>query len=465
MAATDADAVGPYYDADADGAASETSDASLGYVLTATQDQIKYRMIQYQGRKRPDIPETPAWPEAPPHTARIPTRLLQPVVRNNALLRAINSTLGRSFVFFATLALFVFVSQGIVDFQDPVQQLNGEHWPLMLASFFALAVLYTCIPMLSEKAGMHPTKTGWKPYMALYRCAFLTGIPALCCLALGHGSAKAFGVRDGEAGATTIEALERASSRYFEASDGFVALNLTKGVSLTLNRLEHGNADVRRISRYRDSQLLINREPYTGLTEPTVAPGMVDMMVVAPIFSQWQSCASRYQISANCLMKSPPVGWAITTTDSLCNSLQMISCKPAEPRLDPVYQCSSSPIRGQQRTLPVAGLCGRVILPPLPEVIDELGAILLQDGWPKATLPNASQVWVDVAPDECINQPSVCLERWNLIGTFGVVFAVITGILVLIPAAIDYFIDENIRAARRFYESSKHHNMGGMTTV
>eukprot|EP00928_Gymnodinium_smaydae_P038234 TRINITY_DN26412_c0_g2_i1.p1 TRINITY_DN26412_c0_g2~~TRINITY_DN26412_c0_g2_i1.p1 ORF type:complete len:473 (-),score=50.64 TRINITY_DN26412_c0_g2_i1:113-1531(-) len=443
----------------------ESDASSLAYFMDRTEDQLKHRMIQFQGRKRPEIPEVPAWPEPPPHTARIPTHFLQPKVVNNALVRAINSTMGRSCVFAMTLALFIFISQGIVDYQDPVEQLNGEHWPLMLASFFALAVMYTCIPMLSEQAGMHPRATGWKPYMALYRCAFLTAIPSITCMALGYGAAKSFGERDGEVGKRLIQDLERESSKYFEAADGFVALNLTKGVTMTLNRMEHGARDTRRISRYRDAELLINREPYTGLSEPTIPPGQISIMVVAPVFSQWQSCASRYQISANCLMKSPPLGWAITTTNSVCNTLNMVSCRPAEPRLDPVYKCSTEAIRGQKETAPVTGLCGRVILPPQSEIIDEIGAILLQDGWPKASLPNASQVWMDVSPDECINDPEECIQRWNLIGTFGVVFAVFTGILIVIPAFIDIQVDENIRAARRFYEAAKNRNMHSMVAV
>lgn len=137
-------------------------------------------------------------------------------------------------------------------------------------------------------------------------------------------------------------------------------------------------------------------------------PGRQNLFVIAPIFLDWAKCVSRYKVSATCLTQNNVIAWAVARSSSMCGDLHSISCRPTEPKLDPIYRCSSDAVHGRQHTMPIQGICGRVILAPQPAVIDELSALLLQDGWPVNSMPNASQPWIDVTPDECISRPGVC---------------------------------------------------------
>merc|ERR1712113_205209 len=136
--------------------------------------------------------------------------------------------------------------------------------------------------------------------------------------------------------------------------------------------------------------------------------------------------------------------------------LKLVGCMPPQPILDPVYKCSSeNPVKGQVATGPEAtGLCGRVVEPPIEEVIDEIQSMLLLDEWQENYLPNATQIWLDVWPDPCIAQPDNCATRWNAIGSFGLLFALITNICICVPCVLDCFIDRRIREARRLFEMS-----------
>ena len=86
------------------------------------------------------------------------------------------------------------------------------------------------------------------------------------------------------------------------------------------------------------------------------------------------------------------------------------------------------------------GLCGRIVELPEAAALDEFGAILLLDGWPAFSLPNALYVWVNVYVDECISDPKACLTAWDSIGMVGVLFVLLTIICILVPAYLDQFV-------------------------
>jgi len=94
-----------------------------------------------------------------------------------------------------------------------------------------------------------------------------------------------------------------------------------------------------------------------------------------------------------------------------------------------------------------------VILAPQPAVIDELSALLLQDGWPANSMPNASQPWIDVTPDECISQPGVCKAHWDTLGLAGTLLSVVVFLCILIPAGMDWKVDRQIREVRSYWEA------------
>lgn len=252
--------------------------------------------------------------------------------------------------------------------------------------------------------------------------------------------------------------LEPATWRYFEASDGFVALNLTLGIVETLSRTEHGDEGTERMGRFRNARLQINREPYSGVPVPTVPPDSLRIFRLAPIFAAWAPCVAQYRISSACLSGHPVVAWAMSQTESVCSDLRMVACMPPQPMIEPVYTCTTgTPVRAMQYgSLPsLTGLCGRVIRGPPAGVLDEMARLLSSEGWPEDNLPNSTIPWIDVQPDECINDPSSCQARWTLFTVGGVAFSIFTVLCIAVPAVLDCHVDRRIREAGKLAGTNK----------
>lgn len=436
-----------------DDAQEEQDDEDLGWVINIpVQHIIRAGMM----RKTPIIPDYPAPPEAPPHTTPMPRTSGESAT--SLLLSHLKSSMGRQCTFLITLALFVFSLYGLSTFRDPVMVLYNEQWPITLATFVAIACLYTCVPLLGTYTGLRGQPTGWKPYLILYSCFFFSSIPALVCMALGDGAKRGFGLPAMNPGSGSVLDLQPNSSLYFEAADGYVALNLTKGITQTGFRTEHGRPDLglqMRISRFRDAGIVVDNEPYADKPQPTVPPGATAFWAVAPVFQNWQMCETHYKIASTCLKNHPVVGWAIIKASNLCTELSMIACRPSFPELNPIYKCSTQNIRGRDTTGPQEGLCGRVVLPPREEVLDEVAAIYLEEGWSLRDLPNSTHLWLDISQDECIANPDACISRWTLIGRAGYFFAVCAGSCVAFAACLDDKIDRNIRETKAFVDRKR----------
>jgi len=108
-------------------------------------------------------------------------------------------------------------------------------------------------------------------------------------------------------------------------------------------------------------------------------------------------------------------------------------------------------VNGSRSRDPISGLCGRVAKPPPEAVLDELSAILLEEGWPNTGLPNISQAWLDVSPDDCIAHPQDCIEKWNLVGAIGLGFSGVTVLCTMWACVLDCVVDRRIRE-RSFFE-------------
>lgn len=404
--------------------------------------------------RAPKVSLTPAPPSHPVRKPEHPPVALVMPTRATTIGRVMNSSAGRFLTFALTLISFAAASAGLALWQEPERVLANEAVTVLLVTLLCALAMYTVLPALAKKAGMAPTERGvdWKPYFVCYRLSYCTAIPAFVCLAFGTGAKAGFGTAQGAPGQVSIGDLDRGSMNYFEASDGFVGLNLTKGIIETLRIGNHGTNFASRSSRFRDAELRINTEAFSDEVEPTVPPGAVKIYRVAPVFGKWSICAARFHMSVACLQQNPVVGWAISTTSSLCSSLYMVACKNPHPQLDPVYRCSTNPVYGSRHKGPIAGLCGRVTSPPREGAVDELSAILLEQGWPQATLPNMSQVWLDVSPDDCIAHPASCISTWDLMGNLGLGFAAITALCIMAPCALDCMVDRRIREARRFMD-------------
>jgi len=304
---------------------------------------------------------------------------------------------------------------------------------------------------------MAPSANGvdWKPYLVCYRFAFLTAAPSFALMALGYGAERGFGEAQGPVGEVRIAQLEKASLKYFEAADGFVALNLTKGVYETLHPMSHGTPEAIRRSRFRDAMLRINPKPANHVPEPTKPPGMLRLFRIAPVLSTWAACATEYAVEPSCFVENPIVGWALAKSSSLCTQLSMVACRPPQPTLNPMYQCSSaSSMNGSSVKGPVSGLCGRAVKVPPKPVVDEFAAILISEGWPRSALPNTTHVWLDVSPDKCIADPAGCASTWQNLGYVGLCFTVATVCCVLIPCFLDCIVDKRIREALQYYSAS-----------
>jgi len=408
--------------------------------------------------RAPPVPELPAMPSTPPKTVKkIPAELLNATKHKHKFSQHLDSSVGRGLIFCLTLFAFIVSAICLIIWRVPSLQQKSQHWPILILMIISLVALFIWLPLLAEEAGMRSDRTGWKPYLAMYRGAHLTAVSALLCFAFGYGEAIRFGTPQGsDSRELSISSLEPDSGGTFEAVDGFVALNLTKGVSETLRAYEHGDVNFRRISRFHDAELRVNKEPFSDQVEPTVPPGMLGVFVVAPVFASWAPCVSRYRVSTTCLSDNKVLGWAIAQTESLCSDFGMVACKTPQPQIECAYQCSSdSPIMCSSTGggLSVTGLCGRVVAPPKEAVVDELRALLLLDGWSSSSLPNSEHVWFDLRPDPCIAHPEECNATWQFIGHIGSVLAVLTVLCIIIPAALDCCVDGRIRQARKLWNA------------
>jgi len=406
---------------------------------------------------RPKISDKPAPPVEPERNPGRPPSELVTAPKPTPLDNAVNSSTGRCVTFTLTLLLFGLSNVGFIYWQDPQRRLSNEAGLVLAAAIFCALIMYTLVPALAGAAGMAPSANGvdWKPYLVCYRCAFLTAAPSFVLLGLGYSVERGFGEAQGLAGEVQISQLEKASLKYFEASDGFVALNLTKGVYETLQPMPHGTPEALRLSRFRNAMLRINPEPANDEPQPTEPPGILRLFRIAPVFRTWAACATEYAVLPTCLVENAIVGWALAKTNSLCTQLSMVACRPPQPTLDPVYQCSSaSPVNGSLVKGSVSGLCGRVVQAPPKPVINELTAMLLSQGWPQVALPNITHVWLDVSPDKCIADPAGCSSTWQTLGSVGLCFAVVTVGCVLIPCVLDCIVDKRIREASRYFAES-----------
>jgi len=439
--------------------ASSTQDLSL----------LSLTLSQMTSVERPKVPQIPAPPVTPPrgweplpihlqlqlHELELQKRFGTRTIRSDTMVaRSVNSSVGRGIVFALTFILFMYSAVSLTTWHSVQNRLEGKSVRALLIAVCCAIVMFTFLPMLAERAGMSPFETGWKPYLVFYRCSYFMAVPALVCLAMGYGERSAFGESAGPAGALTLGKLSNDYWNYFEASDGFVGLNLTKGVIETLDKTVHGDVESERKSRFRDAELRINTEPFSDVPEPTEPPNMLKAYRIAPIFASWAPCVARYRVSGACLQRNRVEGWALSETRSLCSDLRMVACKPPKPLLEPVYGCSDpdNAVHGGRSVGPIGvGLCGRIIQPPFEGVIDELKALLLSDGWPEISIPNATSLWVDVQPNKCIAAPDDCLNRWSTVGMVGVLFALLTSSCIVVPAALDCVTDYRIRSAANFY--------------
>lgn len=427
---------------------------------TRTVEFLALSLNQMSTVQRPAVPATPAPLATPPQgDPSLPRSRRPPVVASDAsrsaMARSLNSTFGRASIIVCALVLFNYLCYGFAIWKTPSFRLDHTA-PVHLGIAVLLFFLMYSLPLLAERAGMSARDTGWKPYFVSYRLAYLLALPAIVLHSLGNGGALQHGLKDSSAG---IQGLRGNFWDYFETVDGFVALNLTKGIVETVEAEEHGETSSRRQSRFQEYDLRLNVTA-TDAPEPTEPPGMLTTYIVAPIFINWALCATQYRVSSTCLQEEDTVSvaaWALQRTESVCTNLGIMACHAPTPLLEPVYRCSSEGggVQGRSHTEPVEGLCGRVTR-RLPEgALDELRTLLLEDGWPRATLPDQETIWLDVRPDSCISDTDSCEATWQLLWIIGIALQILTDLLLLLPMWLDCVFDYRIREARLYLEQSR----------
>ena len=106
-----------------------------------------------------------------------------------------------------------------------------------------------------------------------------------------------------------------------------------------------------------------------------------------------------------------------------------------------------------------------MILVGTAQVIDELSALLLLDGWPESRLPNVSHGWYDVWPESCVHNVAACDSNWALLESLGMAFTGLTVALALLPMILDCTTDSRIRQAMQFQEEVKTRSKKGATIM
>ena len=405
------------------------------------QKTIDMELAKLTGIKGVPVPNRPAPPQSPGRTKKaIPNDFLVAKPRS-ALERTLNSTLGRALTIFVTVVNFIVLLWMTTIWNSPQMWLSGQALPVATLTFLVGTHFYTAVPVLAGYSGLMVPETGvdWKIYFVLYRMCYFTSVPSVVLMYFGPGERLAFGESEGGLEDISLTELTLGSYKYFRAFDGFVALNLTKGITETLEKTVH-NRNVPRLSRYRDAEIVNNREPFSNEEEPTVPPGFMETYRIAPVFLQWAPCTTRYRISAGCLNQNQVVGWAVATSRALCTNLRMVSCRVQNPLLEPVYRCSTNATKGREFKGTINGLCGRSIPAPNPQVIDELSALLLLDGWPESRLPNASHGWYDVWPEPCVSNAEACNQHWSLLESLGSWIMFIAFLLLLILCCLLFLL-------------------------
>mmetsp|Transcript_26666 Transcript_26666/g.61346 ORF Transcript_26666/g.61346 Transcript_26666/m.61346 type:complete len:496 (-) Transcript_26666:12-1499(-) len=445
-----------------------------------SEDDVAWKMeerlqeMQMQKMMATKTPQVPPWPAPPVGASReayrgpLPAYLILEDLNadghlreKTALDRMLNSSVGRFLVFMLTLILFGVAAVGVVMWDTPALRLGGQASFVLAGTCIIVALFYTLVPKVAERTGMTPKESGWKPYLVIYRFAFVTALPSLVLLGVGYGRRIAFGEETvGSGEDLSITQLSAASLKYFEALDGFVALNLTKSIAETLTDTLHGEDIYRRKSRFRDAEMPPS-EYESDVPQPTEPPGLLRMYRIAPIFTQKVPCVSGNQTDVDCLSVHPVRAWAVSSTISLCSGLRVVACNAPSPELRPVYQCTSpEPVQGSGYAGDIQGLCGRVVQAPRQGVIDELNFLLTEDSWPLDGRPNSTSTWIDITPDECIGDIEACDFSWSTAGLSGVVFGLLTFCFVAIPAAMDCVVDRWIRTARYMIERSERMDAG-----
>ncbi|KAF4653597.1 hypothetical protein FOZ61_008874 [Perkinsus olseni] len=190
---------------------------------------------------------------------------------------------------------------------------------------------------------------------------------------------------------TQLNLQQPAYGSYIHASDGFVAINLTKSVVRTL----------------RKKPVL----PWDTMYE---APSLGKDDEGLPIVVEGEM----------------PLWWRYEG-------------------VDPAYDCDIPERKDIADIDPAVNetrLCAEVTWPPSEDAKQEIFRRFREDGWefsqdggyPGNAPPD---IWLDVSERECVSYPETCEARYGVYGIFGALFASLAALCVLVPCLMDWYMD------------------------
>lgn len=429
--------------------------------------QAEFQTLLSPSGTRIQVSDRPAPYLPPDRQKRRPPASVMPksAETETTITRMIRSSVGRFCTMCWTLILFASVSTCSIMYREESVLMQGQAYLVVLLGCVLVVALFAGMPALARVAGMGTTVKGvdFKPYFVCYRLGYFLMIPALFLLYYSYGEQVSFGAEAlGEnGGAIYMGNLTATTRRWFRARDGFVGLNLTKGVTELVYPVTHGTYGSNRTSKFLDSQLQVNKEPFAAVPVPTVHPGALKLYRVAPIFETWEGCLAGYMVSQFCLGRNKVVAWAMSRSRSWCSTISSVGCRSPLPLLEPTYRCWTDTPNNYADDGSIQGLCGRIVAPPPLPVIDELGALYTLDGWEAKYLPSPDAVWVDVSHDPCINDPEACEAEWAQRAQLGFIFVACFAVLTFIPMYLDCKLDAKIRTARKIYFEGERSGIAG----
>eukprot|EP00392_Amoebophrya_sp_AT5.2_P009102 g9130.t1 len=414
----------------------------------------------------------------------------------------LNSSLGRFFLFAASVTLFLLASTGLSIWSSPGEKSGGqnvaprgpnEQFLILLATLFLLSA-YFSLPVFGERCGVGVFDANWKPYIHLFRLSFFFSMPAFLFISLGFGAsvengAEIKGATYQQILAASGDDLNLVIGDYFVVEDMFVGLNLTKAIIKTLQPVpksssrgstrpqERRGTTFEMPTQYSETEYFDAKDALAG-PPPPPPTDVIGHYVFAPIFETWRTCITRYAVSSICMSENKLIGFVYSQSDSLCRRAGALSCLlEPKPKLNPSYRCRGAGAKlGLDAVGEMMGLCGRVALPPSPILLDEVVYRHKQDGWTLGqtmachcpadgdgtdmACPGdkkdtdcksmAPLFFINADYDERIAKTKDLESTWLQFQLAGGFFGFLTVALITLTMLADCYVDRYLRAAAKY---------------
>jgi len=304
--------------------------------------------------------------------------------------------------------------------------------------------------------------------MAVFFVAYIFALPTsvLCYLGFGRSFAMGTHVRrltEGSGGLMMDEVISRSGSfslgrDYFEASDGFVAFNLSKSVVHTIAAYPIQSRDTlySGLSNPITDQVFgalnstysnpyVSEVPLFEDAPNTIFEDARSTWTVAPIFASPSECLKGYSpLHITCMLSNRIIGWAFSTdSGSFCRTMGSSACSlggMSDNRLSIYYPGSFN-----ESTPPSVGLSGILSDMPPDFIVEALKRRFIADGWPLDqdvnTYPNGMPtLWVHPVSNVVSAMEDIKFT-FSIYQYVAIGLIVVTLAFMLIPFVLDVWTD------------------------